>query len=49
MHAEYVALRGRGWTPPQNERLYLGIVPPDALPHVEHAARHARDLREKRT
>jgi glycosyltransferase involved in cell wall biosynthesis len=47
MHAEYVALRGRAYQPPQNERLYLGTVPASALPHVEHAAQRARQLREK--
>jgi hypothetical protein len=46
MVAEYVALRGRPWKPPANERLYLGTVPPAALPHVEHAARRAMQLRE---
>ncbi len=47
MHAEYVALRGRPYQPPQNERLYLGTVPASALPHVEHAAQRAMQLREK--
>src|SRR5438477_5752791 len=47
MHAEYVALRGRPYEPPQNERLYLGTVPASALPHVEHAAQRALQLREK--
>jgi hypothetical protein len=45
MHDEYVALRGRPWTPPENERLYLGSVPRSTLPHVEHAARRAQQLR----
>ena len=48
MHAEYVALRGRPYQPPQNERLYLGTVPASALPHVEHAAQRAMQLREKK-
>ena len=47
MHAEYVALRGRPYQPPQNERLYLGTVPASALPHVEHAAQRAMQLRDK--
>ena len=47
MHAEYVRLRGRPWSPPANERLYLGIVPPETLPHVEHAAQRARQLRDE--
>jgi glycosyltransferase involved in cell wall biosynthesis len=46
MHDEYVALRGRQWKPPENERLYLGTVPASALPHVEHAAQRAQQLRE---
>jgi glycosyltransferase involved in cell wall biosynthesis len=46
MHDEYVALRGRPWKPPENERLYLGTVPPAALPHVEHAAQRAQQLRD---
>jgi len=45
MHDEYVALRDRSWSPPENERLYLGTVPPSVLPHVEHAAQRARQLR----
>jgi glycosyltransferase involved in cell wall biosynthesis len=47
MRGEYARLRGRDWKPPRNERLYLGIVPPETLPHVEHAAQRAIDLREK--
>jgi hypothetical protein len=47
MHAEYVALRGRPYQPPQNECLYLGTVPASALPHLEHAAQRAMQLREK--
>jgi len=47
MHAEYVALRGRPYQPPQNERLYLGTVPASALPHVEHAAQRAMRLSDK--
>ncbi len=37
MHAEYVALRGRPYEPPTNERLYVGTVPETALPHLEHS------------
>lgn len=44
MHDEYVALRGRPYRPPENERLYLGAVPAAALPHVEHSAQRALDL-----
>ena len=46
MHDEYVALRGRPYRPPENERLYLGTVPASVLPHVEHAAQRAMQLRE---
>ena len=45
MHDEYVALRGRAYQPPKNERLYLGTVPDVALEHVEHAAQRAIQLR----
>src|SRR5262245_33584251 len=47
MHDEYVALRGRRWTPPENERLYLGTVPPSVLPHVERSAQRAQQLRNQ--
>jgi hypothetical protein len=46
MHDEYVALRGRPWKPPENERLFLGTVPPEALPHVERAAQRAQQLQQ---
>jgi len=45
MHAEYVKLRGRPYQPPANERIYFGAVPDAALPHVEHSAKRAIELR----
>jgi len=45
MHDEYVALRGRAYVPPQNERLYVGKVPDAALEQVEQSARWAIDHR----
>jgi len=47
MHAEYVALRGRAYQPPQNERLYFGTVPDVALEHMEHAAQRAIQLNRR--
>ena len=44
MHDEYVKLRGRPYAPPTNERLYVGTVPPQALPHIEHSAQRALQL-----
>jgi hypothetical protein len=35
MHAEYVTLRGEAYAPPGNDRLYVGGIPPFALPHIE--------------
>lgn len=32
MHAQYVALRGRPYRPPENERLYVGRLPAAVLP-----------------
>jgi hypothetical protein len=40
-----VKLRGRAYKPPGNERLYVGTVSDAALPHVEHSARRALELR----
>jgi hypothetical protein len=47
MHEEYLALRGRPYVPPANERLYIGNVPEAALDHMEQSvawalARRAR-------
>ncbi len=51
MHAEYVALRGRPYTPPGNERLYMGTVPESTLTHMEQSVAWAlarRDRGERR-
>jgi hypothetical protein len=45
MHDEYVKLRGRAYQPPANDRLYVGSVPDEALPHVEQSAKRALELR----
>ncbi len=45
MHAEYVARRGRAYSPPTNERLYLGSVPATTLEHMELSAARARESR----
>jgi hypothetical protein len=37
MHAEYVATRGEPYRPPSNPPLYLGTIPPPALPHLEQS------------
>jgi glycosyltransferase involved in cell wall biosynthesis len=47
MHDEYVSLRGRAYRPPANERMYLGTVPDTALPHIEHSATRAMELRAR--
>jgi glycosyltransferase involved in cell wall biosynthesis len=47
MHDEYVRLRGRAYTPPTKNRLYLGTVPEAALPHIEHSAARAMELRAR--
>ena len=41
MHDEYVALRGRPYSPPANERLYVGGVPPATLPILADSAARA--------
>jgi hypothetical protein len=48
MHDEYVALRGRPYQPPENERLLVGALPDAALPHIEHAAQRAQELAANR-
>jgi hypothetical protein len=48
MHDEYVALRGRDYSPPENDRLYLGRVPDAALEQVEESVRLALDTRGRR-
>jgi glycosyltransferase involved in cell wall biosynthesis len=47
MHAEYVALRGRPYKPPENERLYVGTVAEAALPHVRHSVDWALEHRQR--
>lgn len=41
MNAEYTAIRGHPFTPPDIEPLYVGSVPREALPHVQHSAQVA--------
>lgn len=41
MDAQYQALRGRPYRPPQNAPLYLGTVPASTLPHLERSAQLA--------
>jgi len=41
MHAEYVALHGHAYTPPVNDRLYVGKVPTAALLHLEQSVKWA--------
>ena len=41
MHAEYVAIRGEDYQPPENEPLYVGRVPTTSLRHVERSAQLA--------
>jgi hypothetical protein len=38
---EYEALRGHAYSPPANEPLFLGRVPPPALPHLEYSVQWA--------
>jgi hypothetical protein len=47
MHDEYVALRGRRYAPPQNQRLYFGEVPAPTLPIVADSATRAIDAHER--
>lgn len=47
MHAEYVALRGRPYTPPTNERLYVGTVPESTLTHMQHSVAWALAHRDR--
>ncbi len=47
MHAEYVALRGRPYAPPANDRLYVGYVPEAALTHMEHSVGWALAHRDR--
>ena len=49
MHADYVALRGEHYRPPANEPLYVGGIPPTALPHLAQSARLAIERSQRRT
>jgi len=49
MNDDYEALRHERYRPPTNEALYLGHVPPSALPHLEESVRLAQKrLRRRR-
>ncbi|GIU87279.1 MAG: hypothetical protein KatS3mg009_1794 [Acidimicrobiia bacterium] len=47
MHAEYVAHRGGPYRPPENEPVYVGTVPTEALPHLEVSVARAIARRAK--
>jgi hypothetical protein len=47
MHAEYESLRGEPYQPPMNTPLYLGRIPPAALPHLEQSVQLARKRQGK--
>jgi hypothetical protein len=47
MHDEYVALRGRPYAPPRNNRLYVGEVPATTLSIVADSATRAIDANER--
>jgi glycosyltransferase involved in cell wall biosynthesis len=47
MHDEYVALRGRPYASPKNDRLYVGEVPAATLPIVADSATRAIDAHER--
>lgn len=49
MHAEYVAIRGERYQPPQDPPLYVGTVPPAALPHIERSAHLGMERQARRT
>ena len=42
MEAEYARLRGEPFRPPDVPTLYVGTVPPESIPHLEHSVRWAR-------
>jgi Glycosyl transferase family 2 len=46
--AEYEALRGRAYAPPQNAPTYLGGIPEQALPHLEASTRWAVNAATRR-
>jgi hypothetical protein len=47
MHADYQAIRGMPYRPPQNDPLFVGRVHPLVLEHLEHSARQAIDRRAR--
>jgi hypothetical protein len=47
MHADYEAIRGVPYQPPQNDPLYIGRVHPLVLEHVERSARQAIERRAR--
>jgi glycosyltransferase involved in cell wall biosynthesis len=42
---EYEALRGRPFSPPEKDAIYLGTLPPPAFPVLEHSVRLAAERR----
>lgn len=48
MRADYEAIRGAPYRPPQKRPLYVGTVHPSLLPHVERSARATIERREQR-
>lgn len=46
-HADYEAITGGPHRPPSNDPLYVGRVPPPALPLIERSARQAADRMAK--
>jgi glycosyltransferase involved in cell wall biosynthesis len=49
MHADFAAIRGHAYAPPENPALYVGSVPPQALPHIERSAVLARERHARRS
>lgn len=41
MHEEYVALRGRSFSPPTNDRLFIGRIPDSAFDHLAYSSAQA--------
>jgi hypothetical protein len=48
MHDEYVAIRGERHRPPQNRPVYVGGIPPAALPHLERSVQLAGERARRR-
>lgn len=47
MHADYVAIRGTPYRPPEDEPVYVGTVPTAVLPHIAESAASAITRRAK--